>query len=264
MTKKHSLSAFLLLLLCSVIVGQASAQGQVTVGVSQGNTFKYDVKYYWDSTNSSATVPADWIHANTTEWYQATISSVTGTTVSIKTVQHFLDGNETLKDDLVDVSIGVGGSVLVYATNLKAGDSLYPSTFLPWIINETISRSYSSGVRETNHIQVRMTDLEDYVYRSTSLYFDRQTGVLVDAYFEDVLAATPDQTFSRTVKITESNVWTVSGTPTDGNGNGGGTQTSGLPLEWIIGIVVVVVVVVATASLLLMRQRKKRKRYYRR
>jgi hypothetical protein len=110
-----------------------------------------------------------------------------------------------------------------------------------------------------------MIDLEDYVYRSTSLYFDRQTGVLVDAYFEDVLAATPDQTFSRTVKITESNVWTVSGTPTDGNGDGGGTQTSGLPLEWIIGIVVVVVVVVvAAASLLLMRQRKKRKRYYRR
>jgi hypothetical protein len=264
MAKKLALSAFLLMLLCVTIVGQASAQAQVQAGVSEGNTFKYSVKYFWSSTNQDATPPADWVEANTTEWYQATITTVTGTTVSINTVQHFLSGNETTKSELIDVGTGLGGSVLVYAANLNAGNYLYPSrTDLPWIINETVPRSYGAVARDTNHIQVRMTDVEDYVYRYTSLYFDKQTGVLVEALFEDVLSKTPDQTYSRTVKITESNVWAVSGGPTNGNGNGGGNggdgaTPTGLPLEWVVGIIVVVVVVAVAASVLLLRKRKKK------
>jgi hypothetical protein len=255
-----------MLLLCLAVVAQVSAQTQATVGVSQGNIFKYDTKGYWTSTNASATVPASWAELNQTEWYQATISSVTGTTVSIKTVQHFFNGTEIPQDQLIDVGIGVGGSLLVYASNLQFGDKLYPSSSLPWTINETVQRTYGSGERATNHIEVRMNNLEDYVYRYTSLYFDRSTGILVDAYFEDVLTQTPDQTFSRTIKITESNVWTVPGTPSDGNGGngGGGGPPWQLPLEWLVGIVVVVVVVVAAASLLVMRRRKKKYRPYKR
>jgi hypothetical protein len=225
------------------------------VGVSQGNTFKYSVKYFWTSTNPSDTPPANWVEANTTEWYQATISLVTGTTVNIETVQHFLNGSETRNNELIDVATGNGGSLLVIAANLNPFDYLYPSTPVSVWINETVQRSYGGVERGTNHIEVTMTDLEGYVRRYTSQYYDRQTGVLVEARFEDVFSNTPDQTFSRTVKLTESNVAALSGGST---GDGDGSTLLGLPWEWIVVIVVVVVVVAVVAGVLLIRKRKKK------
>src|SRR3989304_9474015 len=93
---KTALAALSVLILCFAIVQQVQAQDttQYQVGVSEGNTFKYDMAFYWSSTNQTATVPTSWANANATEYYQATIQLVTGTTVTIDTVWHFLNGTE--------------------------------------------------------------------------------------------------------------------------------------------------------------------------
>lgn len=136
------------------------------------------------------------------------------------------------------------------------------ATYLPWIINDTVTRSYGSTVRDTNWITVRMTDVESYVYRYTSLYFDKATGVLVDAYFEDVFSSMPSQKFGRSIVITASSLWSVEGS-SNGGGGGGGNQTPGLSMEVIIiGAIVIVAVVVIVAGVLLLKRRGKTiKRY---
>ena len=256
MSRKLVILKLLAITLCLTLSGQAAAQ-TVGVGVSSGNVFKYNVKYFWSSTNASATPPASWVEANSTEYFQATIKEVISTTITLQTVQHFPNGTDNSKDELVDVATSLGGSLLVYASNLVAGSYLYPSsTNLPLIINATVSRPYGSGYRDTNWIQVRMTNAEDFVYRFTSIYFDKATGVLVDAYFEDSPSNLPNQNFSRTIKITESSLWTVPGTPSDGDGNGGGdNQTTGLPMELVYGVVVAVVIVAVVATVFVLRKR---------
>lgn len=255
MNNKHVSLKLLAILLCLSFIGQAFAQ-VAKVGVSPGNVFKYKVTYLWSSTDPTATPPASWVEANSTDYYQATINEVTGTTVTLKTVQRFLNGTELKKDELIDVGNSLGGCLLLYAANLVGGSYLYPAaTYLPWKVNATVSRPYGSGYRDTNWIEARMTDVKEYAYRYTSLYFDKATGVLVDAYFEDVPVDTPDQKFGRTIKITESSLWTVAGAP-PGDGNG---LTSGLPMEVVFGVVAVVAIVSVSAVALVIRKRGKKK-----
>ena len=262
MNKKTALAALSVLVLCFAIAQQVQAQDttEYQVGVSEGNTFKYDMTFYWSSTNSTATAPTSWANANATEYYQASIQLITGTTVTIDTVWRFLNGTEIRETEIAEVVTGIGESILVYAANLSAGVQLYPrSPYIPDRINETVSRSYPQGSRDTNHIEVRKTDVANEVYSYMNLYFDRQTGIMVEIYTEAVYTSMPDQTFSRTAKIKESSLWTVSGSSSNGNNDGNTPPpTTGLSTELIIIIIVVVAVVVA-ASLVLLKKRRTKK-----
>ena len=263
MNKKTALAALFVLILCFAIAQQVQAQDitDYQPGVSEGNIFKYDMVFYWSSTNPTATTPTSWVNANATEYYHATIKLVTGTTVTIDTLWRFLNGTETTNTELTDVAIGAGGSILVYATNLAAGMQLYPSsTSITDRIDETITRSYPQGARETNHIEENKTNVENQVYSYINLYFDKQTGVMVEVYTEDVYTSMPDQKFSRTAKIKESSLWTVSGSSSNGNSDGTTPPPTQWPMEIIYVITIVVVAVVVAASILLVRKRKAKKR----
>jgi len=256
MNRKIILLRLLTVALCLAFVGQALAQ-TIKVGVSPGDVFNYKVTYFWDSTDPTATPPASFVEANSTEYYRATIDEVKYTTVTLKTVQHFLNGTDINKDELINVGNSLGGCLLVYAADLPAGGYLYPAaTDLPLMIDGTVSRPYGSGYRDTNWIEVTMTDVEGYVTRYTKLYFDKSTGVLVDARFDDVSTDLPDQTFSRTIVITESSLWTVAGTPSDGDGHGD-DQTGGLSMEATYGIIAAVVIVAVVAVVLVLWKKGK-------
>jgi len=259
MNKRTALAALSVLVLCFAFAQQVQAQDTTEhqVGVSGGDTFKYDMAFYWSSTNPTATAPTSWTNANATEYYQATIQLITGTTVTIDTVWRFLNGTEVTNTEQTDVVIGVGGSILLYAANLTAGVQLYPlSSYITDRINETIARSYSQGSRETNHIEVKKTDVENEVYSYINLYFDKQTGIMVEVYTEDVYTSMPDQTFSRTAKLKESSLWTASGSSSDGNSDGKTLPPTSWPMELIYVIIISVVIVAIVASLLLLRKRK--------
>ena len=127
-----------------MITGQVATV--VTGGVSQGDVFKYSVVYVWTSTDANATPPAYWVEANSTEYNQATVKEVTGTTITLQTIQHFLNGTDINQTELADVGSGITGSVLLYAANLANGSYLFPSsTSMPWVINATVSRAYGAA-----------------------------------------------------------------------------------------------------------------------
>src|SRR4030066_900998 len=218
MNKKTALSAVILFILCFLIVGQVLGQTtpQPQVGVTQGNTFKYDVTYFWSSINPSDVAPTNWVNRNTTEWYQATIGEITGTTVNIATLMRFLNGTEIPSTELIDVGTGFGGSLLIYATNLSAQSFLYPLSQLPWIINSTEPRSYGSVSRDTNHIQVNMTGGEGIVYSYIDLYFDKATGAMTEADLSDAYTDKPEQKFTLHLKLEDKNAWDMSGASSGG------------------------------------------------
>ena len=262
--RKKALSFIILSILCFAIIAQVSAQtATANVGVSVGNYFRYRVTFFWNSTDPSDSIPLDLLDGNTTEYLQATINTIDLTAVTISTIQHYLDGREVPSEQLTDVSTGNGNSVLLYASNLNAGSYLFPQVPQPPIINDTVSREYAGSSRQTNLVEYRQTNVDtpsgqSYVYRYVMLYFDRQTGILVEAYFEDVSSDKPNQTISRDVKLYETNAWTTSNTDGDGNGggNGDGTTASWFTTEMLYIIIIVVVLVVAIASVLLFRRRK--------
>jgi hypothetical protein len=262
MDKKIGLSATILFTLCFAIIAQVSAQTtpEVNVGVSEGNTFKYQATYYWNSTNPNDTVPSSFIEQNMTEWLQATIKLVTGNTVTITEVQHFQNGTEVSREELTNVGTVNQLSVLLYAANLNAGDYVLPIADLPYYtVNATVSRDYTGGPRETNYLQNTLANVDvdgnetiDYAYIYSSRYFDRQTGILVDGYFEYASAVNLGQIYAYAYKLTESNVWTVSGSSSDGSGDG----TSWFNNEVLYVIIIIVVLVAVIASVLLIRKRK--------
>jgi hypothetical protein len=260
---KKTLSVIILFTLCFAIIAQVSAQTpQVNIGVKEGDTFKYQATYFWNSTNPNDTVPIGFVEQNTTEWLQATIKTVTGSTVTITEVQHFQNGTEVPREEITYVGTVNQLSVLLYAANLNAGDYVLPMADLPYYtVNATVSRNYTGGPRETNYLLNSITDVDvngdnitDYAYMYTSRFFDRQTGILVQGHFEYGSATNPGQAYAYEYKLTESNVWTVSAPSSDGNGDG--TPTSWFTSEVLYVIIIVVVLVAVIASVLLIRKRK--------
>jgi len=260
---KKTLSVIILFTLCFAIIAQVSAQTpQVTIGVSEGNTFKYQATYYWNSTNLNDTVPIGLVEQNTTEYLQATIKLVTGNTVTLTELQHFQNGTEVSREELTSVGTANQLSVLLYAANLNKGDDLLPIASLPYYkVNDTVSRDYPGGARETNFVENGLSAVDvdgdetvDYAYIFSTRYFDKQTGILVEGHFEYGSATNPGETYAYEYKLTESNVWTVSGSSSDGNGDG--TPTSWFTNEVLYVVIIVVVLVAIIASVLLIRKRK--------
>jgi len=262
MNRKTFVSILCAICLCLAVAVDVTAQDSVQVGVSPGDVFKYDVAFFWSSTASNSTIPEYWVQANTTDYIQATITEVSGTTVSIQTIQRFLNGTEISGDEVTDVSHGEGGSLFVYAANLTAGDPLYPAVEdFPYLIDSTVSRQYGSGPRDTNYIQEKLTEIEGCLYRDTTMYFDKASGVLVEAYFEEVPSGQPTQKLSRTIVITSSSLWTVEGYVPDGDGGDGDeNQKFGLSPEAVIGVTIAVIVIVAVATILLLKRRSNKVR----
>jgi hypothetical protein len=264
--KKTVLAALSVLILCFAIAQQVQAQDttEYQVGVSEGDTFKYDLSFYWSSTDPNATAPASWADANATDYYQVTIQRVSGTTVEMDTVWSFLNGTEISGTEIAEVASGLGESILVYAANLSAGEQLYPrSSDITDKIGETVALSYSQGSRETNHVEVTKTDVENEVLNYLDLYFDKQTGMMVEVYTDVVYTNLPDQTFSRMAKIKESSLWDASGFSLDRNSDHNiQPPTQSPPMELVYVIISAVVIVTVAASLLLLRKRKPKKRQF--
>jgi hypothetical protein len=138
--------------------------------------------------------------------------------VVLQTAWRFRNGTEVTSSEISDVSgvnENITSSLFVYAANLTANGRLFPlATDLPWVINETAFRVYGGEYRAINHIEVNRTDIEGEVYSHLSLYFDKQTGILVESTSTDVYSATPNQVFTRHLVLKESNVWVVPEFPT--------------------------------------------------
>jgi hypothetical protein len=211
-----SLSLMLTFLLFALATA-ASAQTRVA-GVSVGNKFKYSLSVSWGSNDPNATPSQDIIDQNNTEWAQLEVTAVSGTNITAQMTAHYKNGTgDATRGGSIDVNTGVGQNFtgFVISANLGVGDSLYnSSTFNAMIINDTMSRSYASGARATNHINVTMP-IGGGVNQTVNDYWDKSTGVLVEGLIETVnQTATYTTTSLVHIQITSSDVWTVPEFPT--------------------------------------------------
>ena len=155
-----------------------------------------------------------------TESYKVTVTDVNGADVTVETVWRFGNGTELTGTGNVNVETGIhyptNGFWAIYATNLKANDFARPIGPDRSTINETSTREYASGTRETNRISLELQyyDANDPTYSTTwteymNTHFDRQIGILVELRDTSVYT-NPDMTITLLWKITDTNRWAVS------------------------------------------------------
>ena len=188
-------------------------------GVKVGDEFTYDIKSYWSSQDPDALPSDSFLEFNLTEWYKVTVTGVSGAEVSVNTTWRFNNGTEIEAASSIDVETGIPypttGFYPIYAGNLKAGDKVRPLGPDRSTINETTTRDYASGTRETNLVSLteQYTDANDPTGTRTwteimNTKFDKQTGVLVE--FRDIsLYTNPSITTNIAWTLKESNVWDV-------------------------------------------------------
>jgi hypothetical protein len=211
MTKKLLTATFLLVLLGFAMIGSVKAQTRIP-GVYQGNVFTYDVTAYWSSNDQNAVVPADLLDINKTEYYQVTITAVSGSEITTQSVWHFTNGTETSTVGTINVETGAanGGFWTIVAGNLGVNDRLHPSGPNYITVNETVIWNYTGGARETNHLILTLQNSDasgDYM-EYVDYYFDKQTGMLVQLN-DATVYSNPTTTETRFWKIKDSNVWVV-------------------------------------------------------
>jgi hypothetical protein len=153
-------------------------------GVKAGDEFTYAVKGFWSSQDPDAVPPTNFFELNMTEWYKVTVTGVSGADISINTTWHFNNGTEFERATSINVETGMPypteGFYPIYAANLTANDFVRPLGSDRSTVNETTTRQYASGVRETNLLSFiqEFYDADDPTYtrtftRYTDTYFDR-------------------------------------------------------------------------------------------
>jgi hypothetical protein len=249
MNEKMTTAIPLIFLLCFAIFTQVSAQTQVP-GVKYGDYFIFSIISQWNSSNSSATIPAFLSEINNTAYYKVLVESVIGSNVTATNIWHLTNNTDINSLVILNVDSGsmfyMNGYKGFFYSNLAANDLLRPSGADGIRINQTISRDYGSGSRETNMVtfSYNVTDAGNSTIgiETATLYIDKATGVLVG---RDIHSEFPDQSGSEIWTLTETNLWTV----TSNN------SWSTLPQPLIIAIIIVVII--ATVSILVFYKLRK-------
>lgn len=247
MSRESVFAAFLLFLLSFTVVGSASAQITTPeAGVSAGNVFAYNFSAFWSSTNQTATVPAVLAELNKTETIRITITQVSGLMVFMNITSRFENGTENTSEDFVNIMSGVSVKAfgLIVSPKLTKNNVVYPYGDINFTINGTMTRTYSFGVRETAHSSVNSTDVPGTVYAFDDLYFDRETGVMLEWYAEQVQTSSPNEKTAVLWKIKEFDLSTIATGPD----------------YWLLIVVIVSVVAVLIAVIVFMRKRRGRRR----
>jgi hypothetical protein len=253
MNKESALAALLLFLLLFMMIGDTKGQiPQPEPGVSPGNTFTYNFSaFFWNYTDPNAAPPADLVELNKTESITVTVTKVSGLMVFLNITRRFDNGTETPPaEDFVNILSGLSNKAwgLIVTPKLATNNVVYPYGAINFTINDTMTRTYSFGVRETAHSSVNTTGVVGTVYASDDLYFDRETGVMLEWYAEQVQTSNPNEKTAVLWKIKEFDLSTIA---------------TGLDYL-LLTVAVVSVVVVSTAVIVFVRRRGKRKRERRR
>ena len=215
MIRKIAITAFLLVILCSATVGTNSAQA-LLAGVTQGNEFTYEIMGLWQSV-VGATIPEDVLQLNNTDYYKVTVTNVVDANVAVHTIWRFKNGTRVEGDSEVDLETGIftGGFWAIFAPDLNTSDLIHPSGPDQITVNETITRNYLNDGRDTNYVitSIWQPDPSDptsstYYTQKTEVYFDKQTGMLVELR-DEATYNNPSRTVTIIWEITDSNVWTV-------------------------------------------------------
>ncbi len=202
--------------LWAIVASQTPPPPVAVPGVALGNIFTYSIKGNAVLTSENASIPENFYVINMTAWYRVTITNVTGPEVHFNTTWHLVNGTEIENVGYVNVLTGSDNQIFwaIYPANLKVNDYVSPGGSDGAIVNETETRTYASGTRETNimTLQNQLFDssnpertYDDYIY----VHFDKATGMLVElrdmkVYSDPGVILTTEQV------LVSTNVWAVS------------------------------------------------------
>jgi hypothetical protein len=203
----------LILAIVIFVYSGASTQARVP-GVSVGDTFTFDVTFFWNSSDPNAVIPPEFLETNQTESFRVTITDINGSTLTMLDTWVFKNGTESNSTGLINLESGnsSGGFWAVVAANLGKNDLLHPAGTDGITVNETTTREYPSGARETNYFKLNYQgNYETYGHYTEEgdYYFDRATGMLVELYDKSTFFSANMQG-AVLWKIKASNVWVVS------------------------------------------------------
>ena len=177
MMKERLLTITLILSFLFVFFTRAFSTETWTPGVSKGDFFCYEMYGVFTSSDSYDVIEVPSFEQNNTDRVRIDIAGVSGSIILQIYTLYFENVTEKfeLKTDLDPSNTGELSfserGVPICAANLEVGDSL---STVELTVNETLSRSYLSGERETNYVSWN-TPL-DY----GACYFDKKTGILVE------------------------------------------------------------------------------------
>src|SRR3990170_90576 len=198
----------LIFIMAVTILGSAVAQ-TVTVGVSPGNTFTYSYVLLWDSTDQTATIPAEYTDLNQTQSIQITIISVSGSLVNMDVTKNFRNGTDSTENGNTDVDrqiIDISYSFLIVRSDANPNEKRYPSgghaTF-----SETTLKTFPIGQIET--ITYRKEDISENDYEKTEIFYDRATGIAMEYQNEQRQTSGAYETTTRETLILESRTLTA-------------------------------------------------------
>ena len=266
MNKKLTITISLLIILCFGVVGQALAQTR-TPGVKAYDYLVYNITTHWNPSNASEAAPATLTDLNNTKQYNVTITGISGANVTTNQLWDFVNGTElpylvVWNLESAESYYMTSGFEGIVGANLGVGDLLHPSGNDSLTINQTITRNYASGERDTNVVQlsspVQNSTTDSATNQTTyttigneevTFYIDKATGVLVEQRSE-ISSLTPVESGSTIWTLKETNLWDVSSS----------TATTALSTPTIIAIVAVIVIVVVAVAFVVIRRKGQRKR----
>ncbi|HYA78478.1 MAG TPA: hypothetical protein VEF91_07150 [Verrucomicrobiae bacterium] len=207
----------------------AVTSGNVSVGVKKGNWIEYQV-------NVTGNPPPRY---NVT-WASINVTSVQGENLGLYIETRFTNGSYLLENINVNLETKPGDSFIV-PSNLNVGDEFY---------NPSIGNITISSVEQRTVLGAERT-IVSAVTQYTTYYWDRQTGILVQATTTAPAGLDTgfgiSQGFTVYTKTSGTNIWQP--------------QILGLDLSLFYALIVTAVVVVATiAAILVWRQRTISKR----
>jgi len=207
-----------------MVVASIVAQPRI-VGVSVDDWIEFgDITVNWSSNDPNATFPppaTEWLkETNETEWMKMTVTDVSSPNITFQILSHYKNGTEGSYGGYINIDTGdnTNGTFMAISANLQTNDTIYSSgPYSSWRINETISRTYPDGVRETNHLNLtygpyswNVSEMQYYYYYTMNFYWDRATGLLVEDYFEEInQTGEYITTWSELSRTTNSNVWVI-------------------------------------------------------
>ena len=179
--KIATLYTFLFITLVALLsVGFVQAQ-VIAPGVKQGMVFVYELTSYWTTSDPSSSIPTELLMINQTTVVEVRISTVNNTHVTVASPWYFKDGTYNIERGAVNLHTGDGyGFVGIIAANLNVGDKIHPNGQDGLKVLDTTKKNYGSSSRATNHVHIVDDDTVNGLKGTRDLYFDKETGILVE------------------------------------------------------------------------------------
>jgi len=179
-------------------------------GVSPGDNFLYTFNVFWNSPEPNQTPPSNVVELNRTEWVKITVHEVTGPIVVMNTTTRFKNGTEINGQIWVNILSGNGnGFGYIIASNLKPGHLAYHMGIdegYSFLLKEELVKNYLFGKRTVLHALVNKTSSDEYVLITHDMYFDKETGVMLEWYITQVPKYAPTTSIMLAWKIMEFHV----------------------------------------------------------